>query len=147
MKYTNEITIDLPRSRVIELFDDPKNLYEWMDGLQSFEPISGTPGSPGAQSRLVFKMGKRDTEMIETITKRDLPYEFHAIYETKGVRNIQENYFEENDQGQTTWITHTEFQFDGIFMKIVGFLMPGAFKKQTRKFMENFKAFAERQAA
>lgn len=28
-------------------------------------------------------------------------------------------------------------------MKIIGKLMPGEFKKQSRQFMEDFKAFAE----
>ena len=52
MKYQNEIEIDLPVNKVVELFDNPENLKRWMPGLQSFEHISGTPGQPGAKSRL-----------------------------------------------------------------------------------------------
>jgi carbon monoxide dehydrogenase subunit G len=59
MKYTNEIEVNLPVSRFIELFDNPDNLKHWMPGLQSFEAISGTPGQEGAKARLKFKMGKR----------------------------------------------------------------------------------------
>lgn len=29
-------------------------------------------------------------------------------------------------------------------MKVMGFLMPGMFKKQSQQFAEDFKAFAER---
>ena len=29
MKYTTEIIIDLPRSKVIELFDSTENMYKW----------------------------------------------------------------------------------------------------------------------
>ncbi|MFQ5507583.1 MAG: SRPBCC family protein [Planctomycetota bacterium] len=51
--YTVEVDIDLPRERVIELFDNADNLYKWQPGLQSFEHLSGEPGQPGASSRMV----------------------------------------------------------------------------------------------
>ena len=41
MKYTCKLVINLPRERVVELFDDPDNLPRWMEGLQSFEHLSG----------------------------------------------------------------------------------------------------------
>ena len=80
MKYELQITIELPRKRVIELFDNTDNLKKWQDGLQSFTPISGEVGKEGAKSKLEYKMGKREVEMIETITKRNLPEEFHGTY-------------------------------------------------------------------
>jgi uncharacterized protein YndB with AHSA1/START domain len=40
MKYTCEITIDRPRARVIELFDNPENLKQWQPELVSFEHVS-----------------------------------------------------------------------------------------------------------
>ena len=76
MHYTVEIDIDLPRDRVIELFDSTENLKKWQRGLQVFEPLEGEPGQPGAKSRMVFQMGKRKIEMVETITERNLPDAF-----------------------------------------------------------------------
>ena len=143
MKYQNEIVIDLPVEKVVALFDDPENLKHWQPGLQSFEHISGTPGQPGAKSRLQYKMGNRDIEMIETITKRNLPEEFSGTYEAKGVYNIISNHFIPVGENKTKWVTETEFQFSG-FMKLMGWFMPGAFKKQSQKFLEQFKAFAEK---
>lgn len=55
-----------------------------MEGLQSFEHLSGTPGQVGARSKLVYKMSKRHIEMIETITVRKLPQEFSGTYEADG---------------------------------------------------------------
>jgi hypothetical protein len=143
MKYTSEIEIDKPIGKVIELFDNPNNLSEWMDGLQSFEPLSGIPGQPGAKSRLRFKMGKREIEMIETITVRNLPEEFTGTYEAKGVFNIVKNYFRPIDENKTKYVTEQEFEFKG-FMKIIGAVMPGAFKKQTKKTLVDFKNFVEK---
>lgn len=143
MKYTCEVEIHQPIDKVITLFDNPDNLKKWMDGLQSFEHMSGEPGYPGAKSRLKFKMGKREMEMIETITVRNLPEEFSGTYETKGVFNVVRNKFIAVSNDKTKYITEQEFQFQNFIMKLMGFLMPGMFKKQSVKFLENFKHFAE----
>jgi uncharacterized protein YndB with AHSA1/START domain len=144
MKYEHEITIDLPRERVIELFDNPDNMRHWQPGLVSFEHLSGEPGTPGAKSLLKYDMGKRKIEMVETVTKRNLPQEFSGTYETKGVWNQVENFFEEVDQNTTRWRSVNEFRCSG-FMKLMTWLMPGAFKKQSLTFMNDFKKFAESQ--
>ena len=141
MKYTTEVEIKLPRKRVIELFDNPDNMAKWQEGFVSFETISGNPGEEGAKAKMKYKMGKRDIEMIETITRRNFPDEFNGTYEAKGVFNIIENRFVEKGDS-TTWISVNEFQLKG-FMKLFGIFSPGAFKKQTLKYMRDFKKFAE----
>ena len=144
MKYTIEIIINLPREEVIEKMDNPDNLKHWQKGLIHYEMLSGTPGQEGATMKMEYKMGKRDMILIETILKRNFPEEFHATYDTKGVHNIQHNYFEELDDIRTKWISESEFQFSGFGMKLMGWLMPGAFKKQSKKYMNDFKNFAEK---
>lgn len=142
MRYTTEVTINLSRERVIELFDDSENLKKWQDGLESFEHISGTPGQPGAKSKLHYKMGKREIDMIETITSRNLPDEFSGTYEATGVFNTMINHFHEDEPSKTRWVTDSEFKFSGIMM-IMAFFMRGSFRKQTQETMEAFKNFAE----
>lgn len=129
MKYTTQIEINQPIEKVIALFDNPDNLKKWMEGLQSFEHISGTPGQPGAKSKLKFKMGKRDMEMIETVLVRNLPDEFTGSYEVDGVYNVVRNKFEELSENTTQYSTENDFQFKSFAMKVMVFLMPGAFKK------------------
>lgn len=142
MKYSCEIEIELPRERVVELFDNPDNMQHWQEGFVSLDHLSGEPGAAGAQSTLTYKMGKRDIEMVETILRNELPAHFDATYEASNVYNVQENRFEELPGNRTKWVSDCEFQFKG-FMRVFGFLMPGAFKKQSNKFMVDFKNFAE----
>lgn len=143
MRYTTEIEIDLPRARVIELFDDQENMFKWQPELVSFEHQSGEPGQVGATSRLVYKMGKRDCEMIETITRRELPDQFDGTYQADGMFNSIENRFEELGADRTRWVCVSEFVGQKFAMKAMLLLMPGAFKKETMKFLQRFKAFAE----
>ena len=142
MHYTCEIDIDKPRDEVVNLFDNPDNMKYWQKGLVSYEHLTGEPGKQGAESIMKYDMGKTKMELIETITYNHLPDEFHANYTTKGVVNIQKNYFKEID-GKTRWVSDAEFKFSG-FMKLMGFFMgKKQFQKQTMSYMEDFKAYAE----
>lgn len=142
MKYNNEVIINKPIDVVTSRFDDPENLAKWQPGFISMEHLDGVPGEPGATSRIKYKMGKREIEMIETILVRNLPHEFSGTYEAKGVWNKVINHFEPIDEHSTRYWTENEFRFKG-FMKIVATLMPGAFKKQSQKYLDLFKEFVE----
>jgi len=142
MKYTVEIEINKPVSRVIELFDSIDNMFKWMEGLEKFEPISGTPGQVGAKSKLTFKVKNRKMEMIEIITVKNLPKEFIGICEVKGARIIVKNFFHELHGNKTRYLAEQKFQLKG-FMRCIAFLMPGMFKKQLMKHLEAFRNFVE----
>lgn len=142
MEYSCELVIDLPRARVIELFDDPDNLRKWQPTLKSFEPLSGTPGQPGARSRLTYDEGGRKVELLETVTSRNLPDEFSGTYETRGAMNWITNRFVEHGPAKTLWISQTRFEFSGL-MRLLSVFMQGGFRKQTLQLMQNFKRFAE----
>lgn len=142
MKYTCEIEINKPIQKVIELFDNSDNMYKWMEGLESFEHLNGTPGEVGARSILKFKKGRSEIHLIETITVKNLPEEFTGTYEAKGVFNVVKNKFIPLSENKTKYITEQDFKLTG-FMKIIGFLMPGAFKQQSMKYLAAFKHFVE----
>ncbi len=143
MKYTVETTINAPIDEVIKRFDNAETMKEWMPGLVSFEHLSGTPGEVGAKSKLTYQMGKRTIEMVETITEKDLPRRFAGNYVAKGVYNEVGNGFEAIDETTTRHVSDQYFQFKGG-MKLIGFLFPGAFKKQSQKYLDDFKNFVER---
>ncbi len=142
MKYSTEVTINRPRQQVVELFDNPELMPKWQKGFISMAQISGEPGQAGAKANLVYDMNGRKIEMVETIITRSLPDEFTATYEAKGVHNVVANRFYEDGPDKTRWVMANEFNFTG-FMKLIGMLMPGSFRKQTLDDMNRFKAFAE----
>ena len=59
------------------------------------------------------------------------------------VYNIVENSFTSIDQNNTKWKQHHNFSGKSILLKIMIPLMPNMFKKQSIKFLNNFKKFAE----
>jgi len=142
MKYTTEILINLPRSRILELFDSTENLKKWQPGLKSFTHLEGEPGKVGARSELIYEGRKGDLVMTETIRTKKLPEQFHRSYKARGVYNEVENWFTEKEPGLTLWRTENLFRFGGIMMLMVPF-MKRAFITNTMLNMDRFKIFAE----
>ncbi|WP_412564013.1 SRPBCC family protein [Thalassobius sp. MITS945101] len=142
MRYSCTLTIDRPRDAVVTLFDDQANLPKWQKGLVSFPHIGGEEGKEGAVSRIEYKMGKREITMTETIVRREFPDAFTGIYEADGVWSRVDNRFEVIDNHTTHWWVESEFRCKG-FLRLMAWLMPGMFSKQTMSFMQDFKSFVE----
>lgn len=142
MKYSIQIEINLPPNKVAELLISHNNYSKWQDGFVSMKPISGETGEVGSKMKLCYQMGKREIEMVETVTEKDFPNSYATIYEAKNVWNLVRNVFKETNDNKTIIESQVEFQFKG-FMKVIALLMPGVFKKQTKKNYKDFKRFAE----
>ena len=142
MKYNTEVIINLPRARVIELFDNTENLYKWQEGLLSFKHLEGEAGQEGAVSQMVYAGRKNDLLMTETIILRNFPDEFTTEYKAKGVHNVVKHYFTEEADGKTTWRMDNVFSFRGL-MALMSLFMKSAFEANTVLSMERFKIFAE----
>ncbi len=142
MNYITEIIIDRPIDEVMKLFKNPEYLKAWQRGLKSTKLLKGKSGQLGAKRKLYIKLEGRDIEMIETITKCDLPQHWHARYTSNGLVSYQENYFESLEDNKTYWKTTSRFEFYG-YMRIVGRLLPGIFKRRSKTVMQDFKNFAE----
>lgn len=145
MRYQLELEIGAPRGRVVDLFLDPNNLQQWQPDLIRLEQISsGEPREVGAKSKQIQRMGKREMEIIETITVNSPPEEFAAVYEAEGVSNSISNRFTETAEGTTRWVLDSHFKFSSLMMKLMALLLPGMFRRQTLTFMQRFKEFAEK---
>lgn len=142
MKYTLSTIIDKPIDEIVSLFNKQENLYKWMEGLESIDLFEGASGKKGAKSRMHFKYGKREMDVLETILENNLPKTMITTYDAKGVSNIIFTSMESVEGNKTKYISTQEFKMHG-FMKIVVFLAPRMFKKQTNKMLINFKNFAE----
>ncbi len=144
MKFTCSVVIDLPIEKVIKLFDDPDNLIEWQDGFVAIEPISGTPGEPGAKSKLVYMIRDQEMEIIETLQVNNLPEEKAGLYEHKHMVNTMTTRFRSLGSNKTKYEAEVEYtKFIGFVPKLMAFLMPGVFKKQVQKWLDQFKSFVE----
>jgi hypothetical protein len=147
IKYTEEIDINSNIDTVIALFDNPYNMKEYMQGIESYTILSGNIREVGTKAEIVAAyieedVVKRKIVMIEEIITNNLPEEKKVTYTSDGVYNIVTNRIIKISDNKTKFINEQEFQFKG-FMKIIGFFMPSAFKQQSRIYLKSFKEFVE----
>lgn len=155
MKYTNSIEIALPREKVAQLLADPAHIPKWLRGVVLHEPVSGIHGQLGTKSRVVMRSGKRQIECTETITRRepadlhDIPTEvvvrFDREIDGAGMWNVVRDRLTETGPETTLWESESEFRFSSSLMRLMGFLMPSVFRRQSQQHMRDFKAFAEQE--
>jgi hypothetical protein len=152
MKYTVSTELALPRERAVQLLADPEHLPKWLRGLVQHELLSGVYGQVGATSRVVLQMGQQKIECTETITRRE-PADLHGIPSEsvvhfdreivgKGMWSAVRDRLTEAGPETTLWECENEYRFSGV-MRLVGLVMPAAFRKQSRQHLQDFKAFAE----
>ncbi|GAA4063104.1 SRPBCC family protein [Nonomuraea soli] len=153
MKYTVSIEIAQPREKVAHLLADPAQLPYWLRGLVVHEPLNGEHGHLGTRSRVVMQTGKQKMEATETITRREpadlreIPTNVVVHFEREivadGMWSAARERLTETGPDTTLWESENEYRFNGVVMKLVGLLMPGAFRKQSLQHMQDFKAFVE----
>lgn len=146
MKFKGSVDIDQPLEKVVTLFVNPDNLKEYQEGFVKKELISGVEGKDGAVSKMYYKNGKHEMELTETITANRLPSSFEASYHHKHMDNTLKSSFTALSDTETRYEAEGEYTaFRGLMPKIMAFLFPGMFKKPAQRWMNNFKAFAEKQ--
>ncbi|WP_433800620.1 SRPBCC family protein [Actinomycetospora sp. CA-084318] len=153
MRYTVSMEIAAPRETVVALLADPVHLPKWLRGLVSHEPVDGEHGQVGTVSRVVLQMGQQEMAATETITRREpsdlheLPADTPVHYEREivadGMWNAARERLTASGPGTTLWESENEYRFDGVVMRVAAPLMRPMFRKQSRRHMADFKAFAE----
>lgn len=159
MKYTESIEIKLPRAQVVRLISDVDSIPKWLRGIISHEPINGKHGEVGTVSRIVFEGGGKDSdvepmEATETVVRLepenldDLvptePVHYDRELESQGMWSMAKERFIEVSPKRTLWESENEYRFAGLSMRMAAPFLKGSFRRQQRKHMKDFKAFAER---
>ncbi|MEI8004895.1 MAG: SRPBCC family protein [Bacteroidota bacterium] len=145
MKFKGSIEIDRPQARVAELFADPGNLKEFQDGFIKKVLVSKQAGEEGAVSKMYYKFGKRDMELTETVIENRLPDSFLASYHHKHMDNTMKSTFVALGENKTRYDYEVEYtRVSWVIPKLMITLFSAMFKKQSDKWMNQFKAFAEK---
>jgi uncharacterized membrane protein len=145
MKFTCITEINSPINKVAELFGNTNNLKKWQPGLVSYETFRGNAGEVGAKAKIIFNHRNQTMELTETIMVNNLPEELTALYEHKHMTNTMSNRFTPINANQTKMQTDIHYtKFNGFMPKMMALLLPGVFKKQTQKSLDNFKDFVEK---
>ena len=146
MKFRCSVDIDVPRDFAVELFADKSNLPDWQPEFLSVESIDGNPGQSGTTTWMKYQSGKHKFDLYETVRTNNLPQEFVGEYETPGTCwNTMRSTFVDTAKDKTHYEAEIEYKFYGFMIRMMALFMPRVFRKQTQKYLDNFKVFAERE--
>lgn len=144
MELRNQIEIKAPIDFTASYLRQSEYFDQWQDDFQSATLLSGDRDQIGAQTRMLYKFGKSDMELIETIRNNNLPNSFEALYEHKHMNNTMLSTFEDLGNDKTLYTTQVNYiEMKGLMIKIMAKLFSGKFKKGPEKWMQQFKEFVE----
>ncbi|MEZ4619138.1 MAG: SRPBCC family protein [Caldilineaceae bacterium] len=91
--------------------------------------------------------GYRDHHAREPTDLRAIPMGSVVHFEREivgaGMWSAVRDRLTEAGPATTRWEQESEYRFSSLLMRLVGLLMPSAFRKQSLQHMQDFKAFAE----
>lgn len=142
MKYSLSNTISSTPQHVAVKISDPEGVKEWTENLQEIRAVSGEYCDVGSKRDLHYLFRGKEMIIQETILENKLPEQIKFSYDSQMGRNIVELRFEQLSENEVKQTSSTTMELKGA-MKLFGFLFKSMFKKQSRKYMEGFKKFAE----
>ncbi len=142
MKQSCEIEIDAAIDDVWAAFSNPDNMSRWIRNFESFTPVSGEPGQPGAVAEIAFDENGKRVVLKETITERRDPDFLAGSYEADHRTTIVVNHFEAIDEKRTKWTSWNRFTFTGL-MRCFTIFIGGAIRRRTEGDMQRFKLMVE----
>ena len=146
MNFTCSIEVKKPKQIVANLFANPDYLHKYQDNFISKELISGSEGKNGAVSKMLYKMGKGNMQLTETIIENNLPDSFFAQYHHKHMDNTMRCTFKALNENTTLYSSEIHYTaFRGFIPKSLAILFPKMFKNQVNKWLISFKNFVEMQ--
>ena len=139
-----EIEINSNLQKVVDTYVDLNSFSKWQNGFQSHQIIHGIYLQKDTKSKIIYKNRNNTIELIETILSNNLPNELEALYEHKHIINIATSKFIQiNENRARLEYTVEILELRGFMIKIMSKLFPNMFRKQTKKWLENFKRLVE----
>lgn len=140
--YNTQIEIDRPVKDVYAVMSNIDKASQWITGLKKVEPLSGTPGQVGFESKYTFEERGKEVVFYEKILEvvPESHFSFHLRsdgidMETKTVLKAQD--------GGTIVQMNNKVKANGLIMKLALPLMKGVMKKRQNQDLQQLKQLVE----
>jgi len=145
INYEAKVEINKPLKEVFALFNDDDSLKKWVPDIKSIEVLEEKPGIIGSRYRMVVVDGNgNDITMEEKVLAYIENEKVTLYFDAQGMLKTDDYTF--TSDGSKTIITNRSTCKSDSY--IFGCMMPyfkGTFKDIDQGYLNNFKAFAEKQ--
>ena len=142
--YTAQVSVNKPISTVFKTFNNSENIKKWIPEVKSFEVVNKNPGKTGSVYIIVIDNQGQEITMTEKVMAYVENEKVTLFFDAEGMLKKDDYTFTEKD-GVTTVTLNASCQSDTYLMACVYPLFKGTFQKQDQSYLNNFKAFAEKQ--
>ncbi|ARV13694.1 SRPBCC family protein [Polaribacter sp. SA4-12] len=142
--YTAQVSVNKPISYVFKTFNNSENIKKWIPEVKSFEVVNKNPGKTGSVYKIVIDNNGQEITMTEKVMAYVENEKVTLFFDAEGMLKKDDYTFTEKD-GVTTVTLNASCQSDTYLMACVYPLFKGTFQEQDQSYLNNFKAFAEKQ--
>lgn len=143
IKYEAQVTVNRPLHETFMLFNDPRQISEWIPEVKKMEIVEAKPGMVGTKIKMTIENEGQKIQMMETITAYEENNRVAFEFEAGGMLKTNDMAFT-GDSVSTT--IHANYLCKGSnpFYRSLFSFFKSKFIEIDNKYLQQFKAFAER---
>ncbi|MCL7765183.1 SRPBCC family protein [Polaribacter sp. Z014] len=142
--YTATISVNKSVEEVFKIFNNSEDIKNWIPEVQSFEVMNDNPGKTGSIYKIVVLNQGQEITMTEKVMAYVPNEKVTLFFDAEGMLKKDDYTFTE-ENGVTTITLNVSCQSETYLMACVFPFFKGTFIEQDQSYLNNFKAFAEKQ--
>ena len=142
--YTAQVSVNKSISTVFKTFNNSENIKNWIPEVKSFEIVNNNPGKTGSVYKIILDNQGQEITMTEKVIAYVENEKVTLFFDAEGMLKRDDYIFTEKD-GVTTITLNASCQSDSYIMACVFPYFKGTFQEQDQSYLNNFKAFVEKQ--
>ena len=143
-KYTVTITVNKSISETFQLFNDLSTVKEWIPEFQSIDTVQQKPEKTGSEYRISINNDGQIMTMKERVMAYIEDEKVTLHFDAEGVLKTDDYTFSKDEVG-TKVTLQSNFRGKSYILNCIFPYFKGTFRGIDEKYLNNFKAFAEKQ--
>jgi uncharacterized protein YndB with AHSA1/START domain len=142
--YTTQISVNRPVEEVFEMLSTSENIKNWIPEIKNFEVINENIGKTGSIYKIVIDNKGQDIVMTQKVMAYVQNQKLTLFFDAENMLK-RDDYIFTTEEGKTKVTLNSSCQSESYLMACMFPYFKGTFKDQDQSYLNNFKAFAEKQ--
>jgi uncharacterized membrane protein len=142
--YVTQVSVNKPVEVVFETFNNSENIKNWIPEVKSFDVVNENIGKTGSVYKMVVENQGQEIVMTQKIIAFVKNEKVTLFFDAENMLKRDDYVFVEKN-GTTTITLNSSCQSESYLMACMFPFFKGTFQEQDQTYLNNFKAFAEKQ--
>jgi len=142
--YVTQVSVNKSVEVVFETFNNSENIKNWVPEVKSFDVVNENIGKTGSVYKMVVENQGQEIVMTQKIIAFVKNEKVTLFFDAENMLKRDDYIFVEKN-GITTITLNSSCQSESYLMACMFPFFKGTFQEQDQTYLNNFKAFAEKQ--